>query len=364
MRRPGFDLGIVSVWQDDLTAARANMVAGQELAVAEGDESSQPWLLAYLACAEYLSGRWQDALGHAAEAVEIATQIGQRITRAVALSTHALVRASRGEQAGAHDAHAALDLLGDEPAMLARMNAAWALGLLALSRGQAEQAHAALGPIVTRLRDAGVSEPGSMRFVTDDVEALLALDRTREAAALLDWFEGLAQHLDRASVIAVCDRCRGQLLAANGDLAGARARLETALQWHARVPMPFDEARTRLIHGRVLRRTGEKRAARSALDAALEDFATLGAAPWAALPRDELRRIGGRRPAGEDLSQAEQRVAGLAAQGLSNREIAATLFITPRTVEYHLSNVYRKLGLRSRTELATRLAGGETLVNS
>ena len=117
-------------------------------------------------------------------------------------------------------------------------------------------------------------------------------------------------------------------------------------------PYPFERARSLLALGEVRRLTLQRRAARDALEEALRVFSELGARLWQAKAEDALKRISGRRPPSQDLTEAERRVASLAAEGRSNKEIAAALFIGLGTVESHLSRVYRKLGLRSRTELA------------
>ncbi len=195
-----------------------------------------------------------------------------------------------------------------------------------------------------------------MRFVPDEIEALIALGRLEEAEALLDALERQAAQLDRASALAAAGRCRGLLAAARGDLDGALASLQKALAEHERVSMPFEQARTLLALGATRRRARMKRPAREALEQALAIFEELGARLWAEKARAELARIGGRRapPSGE-LTPTERRIAALAAEGRSNKEIAAALFVTPKTVGTQLSRIYRKVGVHSRTELARHL---------
>jgi len=143
--------------------------------------------------------------------------------------------------------------------------------------------------------------------------------------------------------------------AADGDLAAAGLALERALAEHQRLPMPFELARTLLVQGTVHRRGKRKRAAREALQRALEIFEELGAPLWAGKARAELRRIGLRPPAPSGLTPSEERVAELVAAGHTNREVAGALFISVKTVDSNLSRIYRKLGVRSRTELARKL---------
>jgi DNA-binding NarL/FixJ family response regulator len=133
---------------------------------------------------------------------------------------------------------------------------------------------------------------------------------------------------------------------------GALEAFDEALGEHERVEAPFERARTLLARGSVLRRVNRKRAAREALGEALGELERLGAAVWTERARRELARIGGRSPATGELTPSERRVAELVAEGRTNREVAAALFLTERTVETHLTHVYAKLGVRSRTELA------------
>jgi DNA-binding NarL/FixJ family response regulator len=152
----------------------------------------------------------------------------------------------------------------------------------------------------------------------------------------------------------VAGRCRGLLAAAGGRLDEALAELEGAVARHERVPVPFDRARTLLALGVVLRRVRRRRDAREALDLACAEFERLGAARWLDRSRAELARLGGRAPSDGHLTPSEHRVAALVAEGRTNREVAAELVLSEKTVESHLSHVYRKLGVRSRAELAHR----------
>jgi DNA-binding NarL/FixJ family response regulator len=318
-------------------------------------EGVWPQDLALIALGEYLLGRWPQAAQSAEEAHEAAMETGQRTQLAFALSSRALVRAGQGLEQGARaDATAALalaDELGYGPPLAP---AAWALGVLELSLERTAETARALGPIRERLLGAGVGEPGFVPFVPDEIEALVALGRIDEAQALLEWFDERARALDRVSALAAAARCRALLAAANEDRADALAHLERALAEHARIARPFERARTLLVQGAIQRRANRRRAARAALENALAEFSRLGAAIWAERARDELARIGGRAPSSGELTPSERRVAELVVEGRTNREVAAALFVAERTVETHLSHIYAKLGIRSRTELARR----------
>jgi DNA-binding CsgD family transcriptional regulator len=348
---------VLALWTDDPGAAGLLRESSDDV-VARGDEGSAPMVLAQLALAEYLAGRWREAAEVAERASELAVQTGQRPMEAYSLATRALVRASLGLEAEARaDADQALSLAGERGMAAARNHGVWALGLLELSLDRPAETARLLAPQRELLLAAGVGEPGTIRFVPDEIEALVALGRTGEAEALLGWLEDRARALDRTSALAAAGRCRALLAAASGERDAARAAFELALAEHARDANPFERARTLLDHGAMRRRWKEKAGARETIGEALTVFETLGAALWAAKARAELASIGGRAPASDELTPAEERVAALVAEGRTNREVAAILFVADGTVESHLSRIYRKLGVRSRAELTRRLHG-------
>jgi DNA-binding CsgD family transcriptional regulator len=162
--------------------------------------------------------------------------------------------------------------------------------------------------------------------------------------------------LPRLWILVTLPRARALVLAAAGDVPGALAALEEFdLDLAAR--LPFELGWALLLKGGLLRRTKQKRAAADALQRALEIFEQLGAPAWIDQARGELRRVGLRPAAPDELTESERRVAELVATGLTNREAAAQLFMSPKTVEATLARVYRKLGIHSRAELGARLAG-------
>ena len=161
--------------------------------------------------------------------------------------------------------------------------------------------------------------------------------------------------LGREWILAHVTRCRGLVAAARGDVEAALPRLEQAVAEHDAVGDPFGRARALLALGVVRRRGRQKRPAREAIEAARDAFAAMGAAGWAEKANAELARIGGRGPGGDELTPTERRLAELVAEGRSNKEIAAALFVTPKTVGTTLSRLYAKLGVHSRTELVRRL---------
>ncbi|MGH3042343.1 MAG: LuxR C-terminal-related transcriptional regulator [Gaiellaceae bacterium] len=352
---PSYAWAVFLYWTDELEDGAVRMRQSYQDAVARGDESSVSMILANLAVADYLAGHWQEAMRVAEEGYEVALQTGQRPQQAWSLSIEALVRASLGLEAEARaDAEEALALAGERGMAVARIHAVWALGLLELSLERPDETTRLLAPQRERLLAAGIAEPGTIRFVPDEIEALVALGRLEEAEEVLGWLEERGRALDRASALAAAARCRGLLAASRGDAGGAIDAFENALREHDRVTLPFERARTLLALGATQRRAKRKRVARESLGEALAIFEELGAALWAEKARTELGRISGRAPSPGGLTPTEERVAALVAEGRTNKEVAAELFVADRTVEYHLSHIYAKLGVRSRAELARR----------
>jgi DNA-binding CsgD family transcriptional regulator len=187
--------------------------------------------------------------------------------------------------------------------------------------------------------------------VPDAVEAMTALGRADEAEPLVEALQRNGDRVDRAWMLAVGARCRAMVLAARGDVNAAVQSARRALAEHDRLPMPFERARTQLLLGQLLRR--DRSEATAMLRDALAVFEQLGTQLWADRARAELTGTSSRsRANGRDrLTPAEQRVAELVASGMTNRDVAAKLYISAKTVEATLARVYRKLGIRSRAEL-------------
>ncbi len=241
---------------------------------------------------------------------------------------------------------------------LARTEAA--LGFLELSLGNFGAALDRLHALVRLPDGEPLRDTVAFRATADAVEALLGFGRTSEAKVLAQRLERRARSVDLPSRIAAAFRCRALVLAELGDLAGARAAIGDAKTVHARHREPLEQARTLLAAGTIERRAKRKAEAREALERARTIFEQLGARLWCERARLELERTGVHRTAEGELSAAEQRVADLAGSGATNKEIAAALFMSVKTVEAHLSRVYRKLDVRSRTELASHASAPAT----
>jgi DNA-binding CsgD family transcriptional regulator len=359
--QPLISLAEYWTWVDEHERARDALVGLMRSARDLGDENARPWLCFLLGDVERLLGSLESALDLAREGHEAAEQSGQRLFADRNLALEALVSAQLGRPKQARQAaQRAFESQASGQENFVPLVASEALGHLELSMGRPDEAVPHLEPQLAVVRGEAIAEPGATRFVVDLVEALLELGRTDEAVEALDWYEGNARRLERASARANCLRCRGLLAAQGGDLDRAIACFTEALTWHERAEIPLDRGRTLLALGVTQRRARRRRDARVTLERALTVFTEVGAARWGERARAELRRISGRAPTAGALTPAEERVALLVAEGRTNREVATALFLSDRTVEGHLSRVFGKLGIQHRTELQRALSARQS----
>jgi DNA-binding CsgD family transcriptional regulator len=231
------------------------------------------------------------------------------------------------------------------------------LGFLEVSRGS----FAAALPLLREVRDLarrmGIREPGIFRWHEDHIEASLAAGSPEEAAELVGELNAQAAALGRPGLQALADRCTGLLQAATGNTDAALGTLAGATRNQGPEPS-FEQARTLLAYGTVARRARRKAVARDALTAAQALFTRTGTVLWAQRAGEELRRVGLRSAPGT-LTETERRIAELVQAGQTNREVAAELFLSPKTVEANLSRIYHKLHIRSRTQLARALSDSQ-----
>lgn len=354
--RASFTVAQLLKFTDRLDEARRTFAELLGDAAAHGAASPGPQIRYHLAELECRAGNWEAAIEHARESMAAA----QRFRMGAWMSAEGhfavgLVEAHLGRADSARlEASEGMRVAEAAGEILLLIPNLSVLGFLELSLGRPTEAEAHLSRAVELERAMGVREPAYFRVVPDEVEALVALGRLDEAEALLVPFEESGRNLDRAWAMATGARCRALVLAARGDLPGASAAADEALREHDRLPLPFELGRTLLVRGVVERRAKRKREARDTLTKALEIFDGLGAALWAEKTRAELARIGGRAPSSMALTPTEEKVAALVASGSTNREAAEALFVSVHTVEANLKRIYRKLGVRSRTELASR----------
>jgi DNA-binding CsgD family transcriptional regulator len=229
-----------------------------------------------------------------------------------------------------------------------------ALGRLELAVGNLELAGEYMRELPGRLLSLGCNDPTAPVWA-DAIEVLVGLGELERARGYLDSYAANAQRIGSPLAIAGAARCGGLLDAAEGDLPAAAGAFERAIAELAELPYPLERGRTLLALGSARRQARQKRLARDALERAVAIFEGLGARLWAQRARAELGRISGRRRASEELTETERRVVALAAAGRSNKQIAAELFMSVHTVGAHLSRLYRKLGVSSRSGLAGRL---------
>jgi DNA-binding NarL/FixJ family response regulator len=353
---PRWDHACALLWDDCLEEATAGWKARRGDAEAAGDEGSMPYMLAHLALTRFLAGELEEAAAFASEGRELAIEAGLASEQGMHLGVQALVLAQQGEQESCRALAREAIALGERRSLrIAVITGRSALGLLELSLGDFAAAEAELADIEREVVSAGTGNPGGMRFVPDYVEALAGLGELDRAEAALGRYEGHAIRLDRPAARAAALRCRGLISAARGDSATALEAFSAAREQHERVTLPIERARTLLAHGAALRRAKRKRDARATLEGALEAFERRGARLFAEATVRELGRISGRAASPGELTPSERRVAELVASGRTNREVASELVVAERTVESHLSHIYRKLGVRSRMELARRL---------
>jgi DNA-binding CsgD family transcriptional regulator len=306
--------------------------------------------LSRLVQAELVTGRWTAAAASAAEAVRLARETGRPELAALPMAWLMLIAAWRGEE----DVFDARVVEADEIA------AAHALGIFQLAVQDVVRWARAVQKIATARPASAVAlleqldHPVVAAMASlDRIEAAVQAGRRRDAQRSLKLLEAFANASAAPWALARMAHCHGLL----SDGALAQARFEEALDHHERARRPFEQARTRLAYGAHLRRARRRVDARGHLTAALDAFETLGAEPWAERARIELRACGltARErdpPRLQNLTPQEVQVARFVGRGLSTREVAAQLFLSPRTIDFHLRNVFSKLGISSRSELA------------
>jgi DNA-binding CsgD family transcriptional regulator len=305
-----------------------------------------------LSWVEFWAGRWTIAAAHAASAHDISIQYGLEVPQ-----DHlpiAVIAVHRGQLELAREHSERALRLAEEQFVIHPPQHLAILGLVALWSGHRSSAAEWFGKADRRAAELLWGEPSVRWWSADYAELLLELGRIDEAVRVVDVWEADGTRTGREWVLAHVTRCRGLVAAAQEAIDKAASLLQQAVAQHEEVGDPFGRARALLALGVVRRRKRQKRAARDAIGAALIGFEQLGAATWVEKAREELGSIGGRTRQ-EGLTAAERRVAALVAEGQTNREVAAALFLGERTVASHLTHIYAKLGVRSRTELSRRL---------
>jgi DNA-binding CsgD family transcriptional regulator len=354
-------IGWPLVWLEEYELATAFIRRSVDIQREGGFLAYLPQALLPLAELELRTGHWDDARLNATEALALADDLRQPIEASYASSLLARIEAGFGEEitARAH-ARSALETEIRLGLRSATANAKAALGFLEVGLGNYQAALSDLEESRNLCELGGATEPWLFPVDGDLVEALVRLGDRGQALLIAKSLVARGEAMGRRSAMAVGHRAIG-LASEEEDF---REPFETALAVHADLPTPFEVARTELAYGERLRRAKKRDDARRQLRRALEVFEGLGAVPWTERARLELELSGEtlempRSVSG--LTRQERQVATIVARGATNREAAATLFVNHKTIEYHLGNVYRKLGVRSRTELANVMREHESI---
>jgi DNA-binding CsgD family transcriptional regulator len=341
---------------DDVTGSE---VLGRAVRIAResGAMGALPRVLAAAGWADFRHGRYSSARVHGSEALRLARETGQET--GLALSVLALVAGAQGREDECRSfAHEAGDRAHERRAALLQSQACWAIGLLELGLGRFEEA--------ARVLESGLPREGvfahpalARHMIPDYVEAAVRAGRLEGVDRALGEYEQWAHHSAQPWALGLLSTCR----ALTSEGTDAEAHFLQALELLPADRRPLEYARTQLLLGEVLRRDRRRREAREHLRAAMDAFQQLGAVPWEERARNELRASGEtarKRDATTlgDLTPQELQIARLVAAGARNREVAAQLFLSPRTIDYHLRKVFMKTGISSRAELPKLDLGG------
>lgn len=350
--------GWLQLIRDDVDGARSNLESAIATANLGGSSRITLWAIAWLARAHFVSGDWDAALATVTSGRDLAASSGITITTPLLEWTAAQVNALRGDWDAAHASVQAADKVTQDyemmriPTLLARAQVAEAEADYPKARRVLEP----LAALAARAPGTALTEPGYWPWPDVLANALVIDGALDEADEFLRPHEEVARERGHRSAMARLGYARGRLLGARGELAAARARFEESLALLEGLPLRYDRARVNFAYGQTLRRAGKRREADAVIATARDLYLSLGAHTYVARCDRELKAGGLHQLRGSrdsvELTPQEDAVTALVAQGLSNREVAAELYVSPKTVQYHLTRVYAKLGVRSRAELA------------
>ncbi|MGW0039973.1 LuxR C-terminal-related transcriptional regulator [Gordonia sp. NPDC003376] len=348
--------GWLQLGTGDVTAARSSLESAVAMAALGGSNRISLWSMAWLARVHFLTGEWDQALQVTDQGRRLAHDSGIDLTTPLLNYTATQIHSLRGDwDAAESDVAEAAGPIGDYEIMRVPT---------LLARAQLAEAHADYGKVIRTLEPVrqlaqttpALVEPGWWTWV-DVLANALVIDGQLEAAdALLTPHEVLAEQRGHRPARARLAYARGRLLGTEGDIHAAQRSFIAALEFLDGSPLRHDLARVNFAYGQTLRRAGKRRAADAVMSTAREIYLSLGATTYVERCDREIK-AGGLHTARADrdivdLTPQEDAVATLVAQGMSNREVAAQLYISPKTVQYHLTRIYAKLGVRSRAELA------------
>ena len=342
-------------YADELEPAKAMLEELLSEARADADLSSMAYSIDHLVHVALWQGQTELGRAYADEHMETAAHGGLAFQRAQARYNLGLALAYQGELERAQEV---LIGLRDDPTSLLwhRHRAEGGLGFVALSGGDAVVAVGHLDNWWAMLGAMHFGEPGYSRSHLAYLCALVGTGRSDDALSVVETLSAQAQRSGRGSAAATADIGRALVAADRGRLAEAATGIERAVRWYASSSLSFDHARALLLAGQVHRRAKAKAAAHAFIQQAADAFSSFPAPAWQVRATAELARVNVRPSAPQELTETEHRVALLAASGLRNRDVAAQAFMSVKTVEANLGRVYRKLGVRSRAQLAVLMA--------
>ncbi|MDQ3932965.1 MAG: AAA family ATPase [Actinomycetota bacterium] len=349
---------LLKLWTDDLHGAREDLTPLVD-APGGGPFILRCLVLGTLADAEFRLGAWDDAVTHGHLAASTAEDADQLWSEPAfhAVASYPLSARGRWESSQKHvqAATRVAALLGDQASL---SYSATAMAAMAAARGDSQAVVEALQPLLDVPRQDGTYEPGVLPWREMLIDAFTGLGRLEDAEAVLRPFEVMAAERKRHSSLANAARSRGNLEAAKGNAQAAHDAFAEAVEHSEQIWLPFDRALVELAYGAFLRRSGQRRAAVDQLESARTRLMALDAAPYLARCEQELKACGlapskRRHRTVTRLTPQELAVARLVASGKTNRQVADELVVSVKTVEYHLSNVYPKLGVASRSQLAS-----------
>jgi DNA-binding CsgD family transcriptional regulator len=340
---------------DDIDGARSSLESAIAMAQLGGSARITLWALGWLARVQFLTGEWDRALHSVEQGRALSASSGIVLTTPLLEWTAAEVHALRGNWPDAAAAVREADAATKDYDMM-RIPTLLARAQIAEAEADYAKVRTALEPLTRLKSGTAVNEPGLWPWADKLANALVLDGHPDSAHAFLRPHEERSRAQGQRSAMARLGYARGRLLGANGDLAAARRAFDESLELLAGMPLRYDLARVNFAYGQTLRRAGKRRDADAIISTARDIYLSLGAHTYVQRCERELKAGGLHMMRGTrghaDLTPQEEAVTSLVAQGLSNREVAAELYVSPKTVQYHLTRIYAKLGVRSRSELA------------
>lgn len=356
LQRVAMGRGWLQLGLDDVGEARSNLETAVSMATLGGSDRISLWSLAWLARVHFRTGQWNEAMRIVDQGHALARSSGIQLANPLLNWTAVQVYSLRGDW---ERAERGIRETGSGPGdyEIMRIPELLARAQVAEARADYGKVRRILEPLTVMADDVpALADPAWWPWVDVLANALVMEGRLGEANDLLDRYETRIDAQTHRSAAARLKYARGRYQGAIGDIHAARRTFEEALTLLDGLPLRYDLARVNFAYGQTLRRAGKRRAADAVIGTARDIYSSMGATTYVQRCDRELKAGGMRSPRGErdavGLTPQEESVASLVANGLSNREVAAELFVSPKTVQYHLTRIYAKLALRSRAELA------------